>query len=215
MIETLRILNPDIPFYSVRDAEFKKYGRVLDFDASEIMSECKKIDMPSEGSKYELSVESLEKLSSSAKLKEAVCGGCDAQIGLCWGYSNMMNALEFHKSSEINIAVTPLVLLLGLQYEMEGSEYSSDKIKAFYLEEGDVVEVFATSMHFCPCQTSDNGFMAVVGLPKDTNALLDKPSEDRLLFKKNKWLICHDKNEGLIEKGVYPGIHGTNYEIKY
>ena len=107
------------------------------------------------------------------------------------------------------------MLILGLTYEMEENEFSSEKIKAFYLEKGDTVEVYGTSLHFCPCQVSDDGFSCVVVLPKDTNTLLDKPSDDKLLFKKNKWLICHDKNQGLIDKGVYPGIHGVNYEIKY
>ena len=36
-----------------------------------------------------------------------------------------------------------------------------------------------------------------------------------MLFAKNKWLICHDKNDALIKRGVYLGIHGKNYEIKY
>lgn len=77
------------------------------------------------------------------------------------------------------------------------------------------IEVFGTSLHFCPCQVSDKGFSCVVVLPKGTNASLDTPTDDKLLFKKNKWIICHDKNTSLIEKGVYPGIHGTNFEIKY
>ena len=88
-------------------------------------------------------------------------------------------------------------------------------MKGFFLEKGDIAEVYATSLHFCPCQVSDNGFSCVVGLPKGTNDILDKPSTDKLLFKKNKWLICHDENTALIEKGVYPGIHGVNYEVKY
>ena len=126
-----------------------------------------------------------------------------------------MNGLEYHRSSEVNVAATPLVLILGLQYEMDGCEYDASKVKAFFLEKGDAVEIYSTSLHFCPCQVSDDGFSCVVVLPKDTNTLLEKPSEDKLLFKKNKWIICHDKNQGLIDRGVYPGLHGENYEIKY
>jgi hypothetical protein len=36
-----------------------------------------------------------------------------------------------------------------------------------------------------------------------------------VLFRKNKWLIAHEANQGLIEKGVTSGIVGVNYEIKY
>lgn len=215
MLSKLKELNPDIEIYSIRDEEFKKYGCVLDFDTDEIVKTCEDIELPKQGSQYSLSVDKLESLECSRLLKEKLFGGCEAQIGLCSGYSSYMNALEFHKSSEINVAVTPLVLILGLQYEMEGNDYYSNKVKAFYLEKGDAVEVYGTSMHFCPCQVSDNGFSCVVVLPKNTNDILSEPSDDKLLFKKNKWIICHDENKSLIERGVYPGIHGTNYKIRY
>ena len=215
MINKLRKLNPELKIYSVHDEEFKKYGRVYDVDTSEIVETCENISLPETGSSYQLSVDELENLESSAMLREVAFGGCEAQIGLCMGYNTQMNAMEFHKSSEINIAVTPLVVLLGLSYEMEGNKYDSSKVKAFYLERGTMIEIFGTTMHFCPCQVSDSGFSNVVVLPKDTNALLDKPSKDELLFKKNKWLICHEKNNDLIEKGVFPGIYGENYKIQY
>lgn len=215
MLNKLKELNLGLSFYSVNDDEFKKYGRVLDINTDEIVEACGKIELPNSGSVYEASVDALENLKSSEAFREVAMGGCKAQIGLCYGYNSLMNGLEFHKSSEINVAATDLVLLLGLEYEMEGNEFNSEKIKAFYLKKGDAVEVFSTSLHFCPCQVSDGGFSCVVVLPDETNTPLSAPSSDKLLFKKNKWLICHDKNEGLIERGVYPGIHGVNYEVKY
>jgi hypothetical protein len=215
MVDKLRKLNPYISIYSIHDEEFEKYGRVYDVDASEIVKECKSINLPETGSSYQLSVEKLENLKSSCLFKEMAFGGCETQIGICMGYNTTMNALEFHKSSEINIAVTPLVILLGLEYELDKNMYDSSKIKAFYLDSGDVIEIFGTTMHFCPCQVKSTGFSNVVILPKDTNAPLDNISCDKLLFKKNKWLICHERNKELIEKGVFPGIHGENYEVKY
>ncbi len=215
MLEKLRQSNPDIRIYSVHDEEFEKYGIVHDVNTDEMVQVCKTIPFPESGSSYQLSVDKLEKLESSELFREKAFGGCEVQIGICMGYNSQMNALEFHKSSEINIAVTPLVLLLGLTYEMDGKCYDASKVKAFYVECGTMIELFATTMHFCPCQVNCNGFSNVVVLPKDTNALLDKPSNDELLFKKNKWLICHEKNNDLIEKGVFPGIKGENYKIKF
>lgn len=215
MIDKLRKANPNISIYSVRDEEFKKYGRVYDIDTDEIVEACKRISLPETGSSYQLSVEELENLESSEMLRKLAFGGCEAQIGLCMGYNTDMNALEFHKSSEINVAATPLLILLGLQYEMEGNKFDSSKIKAFYVESGTAIELYGTTMHFCPCQVSDEGFSNVVVLPKDTNALLEAPSSDELLFKKNKWLICHEKNENLINRGAFPGIYGENYKIRY
>lgn len=215
MLEKLKKLNPDIKIYGIHDEEFKKYGAVIAFNAGEIVEECARLGKPENGTAYTASVKELESLESSDFLRKKLLGGCDAQVGLCCGHSSFLNGLEYHNSSEINVAATPLVLILGLRYEMEGDEYSSENIKAFYLEKGDVVEVFGTSLHFCPCQVSDEGFSCVVVLPKGTNTDLEEQTDDKLLFRKNKWIICHDKNEALINRGVYPGIHGTNYEIKY
>lgn len=215
MLEKLRKLNPDINIYSIHDAEFKKYGKVIDLDTDEIVKACEGIEMPEKGTIYKMSEDKLENLACSDFLRKKLMGGCDVQIGICCGYSSFLNGLEYHNSSEINVAATSLVLILGLRYEMVDNEYNSENVKAFYLEKGDVVEVFGTSMHFCPCQVSDEGFSCVVVLPMGTNDILDEPMEDVLLFKKNKWIICHDENNGLIERGVYPGIHGVNYEIKY
>lgn len=214
-IENLRNLNSDVNIYSINDFEFKKYGRVLDVDTREIVSECKRIELPKQDSQYIISSNRLENLKCSEALRNMSFGGCDAQIGICHGYNSKLNGLEFHRSSEINIAVTPLILILGLQYEMEDREYASENVKVFYLEKGNAVEIYATTLHFCPCQVDKDGFSCVVILPKKTNEELEAQSDDRLLYKKNKWIICHDKNDGLIEKGIYPGIHGKNIEIKY
>ncbi len=215
MIENLRKLNPELEIYSVRDAEFIKYGRFLNINTEEIVDACLKLKFPEDKSEYIASVEALEKLNVSDRLRTEMFGGCPVQIGLTHGYNRFMNGLEYHKCSEINVAATPLCLILGLQYEMDNDEYDSSRVKAFFLEKGDAVEIYSTALHFCPCQVSDNGFSCVVVLAKDTNTLLDGPVDDKLLLKKNKWIICHDKNQELIERGVYPGIHGTNYEIKY
>ena len=215
MLEKLRKLNPDIKLYSIHNEEFKKYGVVIDMDASEIVKTCEELGLPDEGTSYTASVPELEASPNAEELKMKLYGGLPAQVGLCCGYSNFLNGLEYHNSSEVNVAVTPLVLILGLRYEMEGKEYNSENVAAFYLEKGDVVEVFGTSLHFCPCQVSDDGFSCVVVLPQGTNTDLKEKTDDELLFRNNKWIICHDKNEGLINRGVYPGIHGVNYEIKY
>ena len=215
MLGNLKAKNPEIEIYSIKDDEFRKYGNVLKLNTDEIVIACEKLPKPNSKTEYIASVESLENLDMSENLREIMFGGCEAQIGITHGHNTLMNGLEYHRSSEVNIAATPLVLILGLQYEMEGYEYDSSKVKAFYLDRGDVVEIYSTSLHFCPCQVNDDGFSCVVVLPKDTNTLLDKPCNDKLLFKKNKWIICHDENHELINRGVYPGIHGKNYEIKY
>ena len=139
----------------------------------------------------------------------------DSQLGYCWGHSNFLNATEWHKGSEINIAITPLVLILGHVWDIVDGKIDSSDFTAFYLPAGTVVEVYETTLHFCPCEVEQSGFGCVVGLPEGTNTNLETKVENKMLFRKNKWLICHVDNKALIEKGVVAGITGTNYEIKY
>ena len=200
--------------FRVTDKEFKAYGRIIDIDAAEIISAAKSIEMPNDGSKYEPSVAEFENLEITNYFRDEIFGELPTQTGYCWGHSTKLNALEWHKNSEINVAVTDMVLFLGLLTEVEDNRYNSENIKAFYVKAGEVIEVYGTTMHFCPCEVGDEGFGCVVVLPKGTNVPLDKAPKDKLLFRKNKWLFACEDNAALIEKGVVPGIYGKNYDVK-
>lgn len=216
MLDRLKNQNPDIQICSVNDSEFKTFGRVIkDLDTVEIVAAAKKIENPESGSVYTPSEESFEKLQIALQIKNNYFGTLPTQIGYCYGHNNLLNAAEWHFSSEINIAVTPLVLILGHIWDIEDGKIDSSSFKAFYLPEGTAVEVYATTLHFCPCEVEKGGFGCVVGLPLDTNTPLDNNSENPLLFRKNKWIIAHMENTPLINRGVISGITGKNFEIKY
>ena len=216
MLEKLKALNPALRFHSIHDEAFKKYGRVLDnLPVGEVSGILSRIPMPEEGSRYIAEVPELMATRDARIIERAFFGENPCEIGVCYGYSSQMNALEWHKCSELNVAVTDLVLILGDERDIGGKEYDASKIEAFYVEKGAVIEVYATTLHFCPCQVSDDGFICLVGLTKGTNLPLEEEAAEALLFRKNKWLICHEANQGLIDKGVYPGIHGENYTVKY
>ena len=216
MLDRLKKLNQSISFFDIYSKEFSEYGRVVDtFDVSELIAKAKSISAPESGSVYLPTVEAFEELDVADRIKEEVFGTLDTQIGYCHGYSNMLNAAEWHYSSELNVAVTPLVLILGKRSDIRNGRLDSADMKAFYVPAGAVIEVYATTLHFCPCQVSDGGFGCVVGLPAGTNIPLDAPVSDKLLFRKNKWIIAHDDNGALIERGVVAGIYGENYKINY
>lgn len=215
MLESLKKLNPDIELFHVSDDEFKPFGRVLEgFDTSEIIKRAKAFEKIEEGSRYLAGTEEFESLKIASEIESKLYGSLPTQVGYCWGHSNFLNAAEWHTSNEINIAITPLVLILGHVWDLKDNKIDSSEFKAFYLPEGTMVEVYATSLHFCPCETQKEGFGCVVALPKGTNTDLEEKN-DPLLFRKNKWIISHNENEALIKRGVVPGISGVNYEIKY
>ncbi len=216
MLDRLKKLNPEVKFYDVKDSEFASYGRIIEgLDITEIVKEAQKMPQVENGSSYMPSVEAFEELKIATEIQNEYFGTLPAQIGYCWGHNKLLNATEWHTSSEINIAVTPLVLILGHIWDIKNGGIDSSKFKAFYLPAGTAVEVYATSLHFCPCEVCSEGFGCVVGLPMGTNTDLTEKTQDRFLFRKNKWIIAHVDNKDLIEKGVVGSITGVNYEIKY
>ena len=216
MLEKLKKLNPEIELFDVSDEEFKTFGRIIkNLDTTEIINAAKQILNPEIGSSYVPSCEDFEKLHIANEITNECFGTLPSQIGYCWGHNTLMNATEWHTSSEINIATTPLVLILGHIWDVENGKIDSSKFKAFYLPAGTVVEVYSTSLHYCPCEVEKGGFGCVVGLPKYTNTNLEVNTQDNLIFRKNKWIIAHTENEALINRGIFAGITGINFEIKY
>ena len=215
MLQKLRELNPDVKLYCVTDEEFAPFGRVLDCDTAEIVSVGETVAMPEGASSYVPSEPKFECLEIADEICQNYFGEMPTQVGYCWGHSNKLNALEWHTSSEVNVAVTDLVLLLAPLCKFKNGTIDSKEVRGFYVPKGTAIEVYATSMHFCPIEVSHSGFGCVVALPKGTNTDLENSHGDKLLFRKNKWITCCMDNETLIGRGVVAGITGTNYEIKY
>ncbi len=202
--------------HKVNSEEFRKYGRVISsIDVEGIVKEMEHTPLPDDVI-YVPSVKELEALPIFQTLQTALYGELPIQIGYCNGHNNKLNALEYHRSSEINIAATDLILLLGMQQDItEEYMYDTSKVEGFLVPANTAVEVYATTLHYAPCSVDGKGFRCVVVLPKDTNLPLEKShqasSEDKLLTAKNKWLIAH-KDSG-IEGEVHFGLQGENITI--
>ena len=206
--------------YSVTDAAFRPYGKILEgYDTAPLCAAMRSIPMPEQGTAYEPSIPVLEECALYGALQNNAYGGMPIQLGLCWGSNTRLNCLEYHRDSEVNVGARDFILLLGKQDEIENGVLDTGKVKAFRVPAGMAVEVYATTLHFCPCQVSDEGFRCIVVLPRGTNHPLEgeKPQggDGRLLWAKDKWLIAHPENVGVVQRGAYPGLHGENYEIKY
>ena len=201
---------------SLMEPEFKKYGKVIGgYDLKEILQKMEETPCPDDVV-YVASVKELEDLKIAEELADGVYGQMPIQIGYCNGYNKTMNAMEYHRSSEINVAATDAVLLVGLRQDLEEDfSYDSSKVEAFFLPEGMAVEVYATTLHYAPCSPAEEGFQVAIVLPKDTNLPLKEAhtagDEDRLLTATNKWLVAHP--DAKIE-GAYNGIKGENITIE-
>ena len=201
---------------NVTDAEFKTYGRVLEgYDMTELLKAMEHAPLPLDEVIYEPSIEELEALKIADEMKERAYGGLEIQIGYCNGNNKKLNAVEYHRSSELDIAVDDLILLLGCQQDIKDDyTYDTEKIKAFLIPAGTGVELYATTLHYAPCNDGENGFKCVVILPEGTNTDIDFPltkeGEDVLMTAKNKWLIAH--KDAKIE-GAFCGLRGENITL--
>lgn len=207
---------------SVNDAAFRKYGRVVtNVDFTELVKEMKKTPVP-EGVVYEPSVEALEALPVMQALSDTAYGEMPIQIGYCNGHNTKLNALEYHRDSEINVAATDAILMLGLLQDVEADHtYDTSRVEAFLVPAGTAVEVYATTLHYAPCSVEGNGFQVAVVLPRGTNYALKKEhakasgtatdNEDCLITAVNKWLIGHA--EGGLDEGSFLGLKGKNLDI--
>lgn len=220
--EELKKRNPHLKLFRVTEEEFRPYGRVIGDGnmAPLVETVLREMERPAAGSSYVAAVPCLDESETAKLICRSYGGQMDMQIGLCHGHNDRMGALEWHKSSEFNVAVTDMVLFLGDLREMEeGGRYDSGKLKAFYLEEGQMVEVYGTTLHFCPCEVDGQGFSCIVILPRGTNTALEDGewnaggAEADFLRARNKWLICHEENAGLAAKGVWAGIYGENWKV--
>lgn len=216
MLDLLKQKNPELALYSVHSAAFETYGRVIQtLDTKQILEIAGKVENPPSGAAYTASLPEFEALAIKEEIQDGFFGTLPTQIGYCWGHNNFLNATEWHSSSEINIAVTPLVLILGHVWDVKDGKIDSSKFQAFYLPKGTAVEVFATTLHFTPCEAEAGGFGCVVALLQGTNTDLEIRTEDKKLFRKNKWIIAHEDNQPLLDRGVVPGITGCNFRVEY
>ncbi|MEH7396588.1 DUF4867 family protein, partial [Priestia megaterium] len=193
----MKDLNKHIPFYHIEDSKFKHYGKVInEYDFNELETYMDSLTIPQDQNVYVASVTEMENTIIKNQLQEAFYGEMSIQIGYCNGPNSTLNGLEYHKSSEINIAITDMVLLLGKVQEVENNVFHSNDVIAFFVPKGTAVELYSTTLHFAPCKVNNEGFKTIVILPKGTNDPLStniqkRTKEDELLFMKNKWLIAH------------------------
>lgn len=204
--------------YSVYDAEFRPYGKVLEgYDTKELLEAVAKIDMPESGVNYLPGIDSLEACSIIDELSDRAYGGMPIQIGMCWGYNTKLNCLEYHRDSELNIGLGDFILLLAQQGDIVDGQLDTATVKAFKAPAGAVVEVYATALHYAPCQADKaEGFKVVVVLPKGTNT--DRPAyearneEEKWLTARNKWLLAHAEASEA-KNGAHVGLYGENIDI--
>lgn len=204
--------------YSVYDAEFRPYGRVLEgYDTAELVKALEdKTPLP-EGVEYVPGDKVLEELPVYAQIRDQVYGGMPVQLGWCNGHNTKLNCLEYHRDSEVNLGSRDFILLLGLESDIVDGVLDTATVKAFRCPAGTMVEVFATALHYAPCSAKKGeGFKVLVALPQGTNTekpvFTPKTEEDTWMTARNKWLLAHAESSEA-KDGAHIGLKGENIDI--
>lgn len=200
--------------YNISSPEFAKYGRVLDgYDFTALLEQLGEVTVPENGISYVASCEALEQVAVADEICRRGFGSYPVQIGYVTGKNRRLDCLEYHKSSEFNIAREDVILVLGCVSEIVDNTYDTSLCKAFLIPAGVGVELYGTTLHYAPFHVCDGGYRVVCVLPRGTNAprqdMTVKNNEDRLLFGVNKWLMTH-ADVAAENAGAYVGLKGEN-----
>lgn len=205
---------------SVLDESFAEYGHVhagVDPVALAELSKALEERTPlPEGTDYVPEEPALQGLPAAAALAPALFGGLAVQFGWCNGHNVRLNCLEYHRSSEFNLGSRDFVLLLARQADVRDGLLDTSLVRAFRVPAGTLVEVYATTLHYAPCQVSDAGFKVLVALPEGTNGpapeLAATADDAPLLWASNKWLLAHPESSEAAA-GAHVGLTGENLSI--
>lgn len=203
---------------SVFDPAFAPYGKVIGgYDTASLIDAMKTIPLPDAGTAYEPSIPLLEATCLYGPLQNNAYGGMPVQIGMCWGRNTKLNCLEYHRDSELNVGDSDFILLVAKAEDIVDGALDTARVRAFKAPAGAVVEVYATTLHYAPCQAEKNGaFRVAIVLPKGTNgpkpAIDPRNGEDKTLWACNKWLLAHPESSEAAQ-GAAAALTGVNIDI--
>lgn len=217
MLKELNAANAPLTILAADSPALARYGRLIEgIDCTE-MFPLSLQSMDLEGPAYIRDIEKLREFSSFESIKETVYGkSSSVQAGLCFGMNDKMNGMEYHEGSEVLVAVTDVILILGRSEDIHDLIWDSVQAECFYFPRGTVLELYSNTLHLAPCRVTKEPFCTVIILPEGTNRTLEKKGEnqsDPLYFMENKWMICHEDSPA-VSRGAHIGITGKNIKIK-
>lgn len=205
--------------FSVTDPSFREYGQIVDgYDTEELLAVLRREVEIAEDMAYVPRDERLMSLPLAGEISDRFYGGMPVALGWVCGHNTKLNCLEYHRDSELNLGTGDFILLLGKRTQIaEDGTFDTGNVKAFLIPAGVMVEIYATTLHYAPCQADDHGFLVFAVLPDGSNTQKPKITpmngEDRLLFARNKWLLAHPDSQEAAE-GAFAGLTGRNIDIR-
>lgn len=211
MLEEVKKNNPSLNIRSTY--ELSKLYRKLDIDVLPILSYSQECVKDSLENYYIPSDPGLESIDLTKAISSFVFDFVSTQAGWCCGGGTKMNGMEWHKSSEVIVACTDMLLFIGDYKDISNDKYNSKNAIPLFLKAGEVIELYPMTLHLSPLRVNTL-FKAAIILPRGTNT--NRPEgivgSHRAI---NKWLLVHPENVKAIGLGSKVGIEGENLTVNY
>lgn len=195
---------------TTQDPSFKTYGRTItEYDFSNMvitMEEKKLIAAPKEGNQYLASVPAIEALPEFDWVQKNIFAGLPIQFGSGAGHNKAITAIEFHQGSEVIVALTDAILVVGHRYDIVDNTYDATLMESFLLEKGTAIELFSTTLHYSPIETNEDGYQQAIALIKGTNTPLTTEVDNPLVKVTNKFMLVHPSRTDKIAAGFQVGL---------
>ncbi|MFI3140877.1 MAG: DUF4867 family protein [Clostridia bacterium] len=205
ILQEIKRKNPQINF--VNSSPLFKFHK---FEVDSILSYSGKFS-PSQANQYIASDDEAEKLQAYKEIESEIFADLPCQFGWCFGGGRKMNGIEWHKSSEVIVACSDFVLILGSAFDIVDGVYDSAKAVGVFVKKGEVIELLPMTLHLAPLAVYET-FCSAIILPKGTNL----PLNDGIKGEKravNKWLLVHEEHEVGIKNGGKIGVVGENITL--
>jgi len=210
-IDALRQKNPQLNILSLSDTPEHTLFCKAEVDTKEFLTAAQSI-CPAEANAYIPRDELLSASPAALTVARRVFGELPMQAGWNYGGNTRMNGMEWHKTSEVIVACSDIVLLLGSRADITNDTFDSARAFGLYLQKGEAVELYPFTLHLAPLPVSGGRFIAAILLPEGTNLPLSGGIKGTLRAI-NKWLLVHPENKNGIEHGGKIGILGVNITI--
>lgn len=210
--EKLKHLNSHITILSLQDSPKHKLFCQVEGDMSAFLDAACVLD-PQPENAYLPCDESMTANPAAREIERSVFGELPVQAGWNHGGNTRMNGMEWHQSSEVIVACSDLVLLLGDHEDIKDDVYDASLAFGLYLQKGEAVQLLPLTLHLAPLPVRGGRFIAAILLPRGTNL----PLQSGICGTRravNKWLLVHPENQRGIALGGKVGIQGENLAIQ-
>ncbi|EBP4526821.1 DUF4867 domain-containing protein [Salmonella enterica subsp. enterica serovar Westminster] len=179
---------------SIHSDEFKAYGKVISTKNIDSLLKYLKdeVTLPHDRIEYVRSDECLSHCAAVSDIQRQIYGDMPVQAGYVCGVNTTQDGFEYHQGSEVIIAASDFFLFLGKREFMQDDAFNGELARPFFVPAKSAIELYSTTLHYCPISINTQPFSAAIILLDGTNEYIPDENKPAMLSKRNTWFIAHE-----------------------